>query len=183
MLNNFPDFLSGHTDTLIVLRSFPTSALKPFRPKGQDGSPIQEANRKIRMTDDAFYLAELLHKNHKFQRKRSNDERQQHAWNLCGALLSLLSVFFQVTLKELRSAERGNNHVARIRQFGMYIAHTMFGLSMSEVAYAFCRERTTVKHACHLIEDMRENEKFDSNVSDFEYLVRSLYPGIGSVAE
>ncbi|WP_213597092.1 helix-turn-helix domain-containing protein [Pseudochrobactrum algeriensis] len=104
------------------------------------------------------------------------------AWKLCGALMALLSVFFQVSLHDLRSPQRGNCHIARIRQFGMYIAHTMFGLSMSEVAYAFCRERTTVKHACHLIEDMRENEKFDRSVSSFEYLIRALYP-CGSVGE
>ncbi|MBX8824537.1 helix-turn-helix domain-containing protein [Ochrobactrum sp. SFR4] len=96
--------------------------------------------------------------------------------------MTLLSVFFQVSLQDLRSPQRGTCHVARIRQFGMYIAHTMFGLSMSEVAYAFCRERTTVKHACHLIEDMRENEKFDRNVSSFEYLIRALYP-CGSAGE
>lgn len=183
MLNNFPDFLSGHTDTLIVLRGFPSTAQRSFDPERQGSSTLREANRKIRMTNDAQYLSELLNKNGKLKRKRSTSDRQQHAWDLCGALMSLLSVFFQVSLKELRSTERENNHIARIRQFGMYIAHTMFGLSMAEVAYAFCRERTTVKHACHLIEDMREDEKFDQNVSDFEYLVRSLYPGVGSAAE
>lgn len=87
--------------------------------------------------------------------------------------------FFQVSIQELRSAHRGTNHIARIRQFGMYIAHTMFGLTMSDVAYAFCRERTTVKHACHLIEDMRENEKFDRSVSSFECLIRTIYPNPG----
>ena len=183
MLNNFPDFLSGRTNTLIVLRSFPTAAQRSFNREENNRSIIGEVNRKMRMTNDALYLAELLSHNHKSKRQGSNNERQQYAWNLCGALLSLLSVFFQVSLKELRSAERGNNHVACIRQFGMYIAHTMFGLSMSEVANAFGRERTTVKHACHLIEDMRENDKFDRNVSEFEYLVRSLYPGVGGVAE
>lgn len=182
-MNSFPDFLSGRTDTLIVLRSFPTPALRTFNGEESNRCILGKVNRKMRMTDDALYLAELLSHNHKSNRQGSNNERQQYAWNLCGALLSLLSVFFQVSLKELRSAERGNNHVARIRQFGMYIAHTMFGLSMSEVANAFGRERTTVKHACHLIEDMRENEKFDRNVSDFEYLVRSLYPGVGGIVE
>ena len=182
-MNSFPDFLSGRTDTLIVLRSFPAPAQRSFNGEESNRCILGEVNRKMRITNDALYLAELLSNNHKSKRQGSNNERQQYAWNLCGALLSLLSVFFQVSLKELRSAERGNNHVARIRQFGMYIAHTMFGLSMSEVAYAFGRERTTVKHACHLIEDMRENEKFDRNVSDFEYLVRSLYPGIGGIAE
>lgn len=181
-MNNFPDFLSGRTDALMVLRSFPPNAQRSFGAVGQDGNTLRAANRKLQMTSNAVYLSELLNQNDSIAKKRSTSDRQQHAWKLCGALMSLLSFFFQVSLKELRSAERKNNRIARIRQFGMYIAHTMFGLSMAEVAYAFSRERTTVKHACHLIEDMRENEKFDQNVSDFEYLVRSLYPGVGNIA-
>lgn len=183
MLNNFPDFLSGRTDALMVLRSFPPSAQRSFAAEEQESKALRVANRKIQMTNDAFYLSELLNNNDNLKSKHRASDRHQHAWRLCGALMSLLSVFFQVSLNELRSTGRENNRIARIRQFGMYIAHTMFGLSMAEVAYAFSRERTTVKHACHLIEDMRENEKFDQNVSDFEYLVRSLYPGVGSTVE
>lgn len=179
-MSNFPDFLSGHTDSLIVLHHLSAPSRSFLRESRPDAG---RASRKSNMTDDALYLAQMLQKNNRMTQQYSSRERQHHAWNLCGALLTLLSVFFQVSLPELHSTQRGSNHVARIRQFGMYIAHTMFGLSMSEVAHAFRRERTTVKHACHLIEDMRENEKFDRNVSSFEYLVRSLYPDMESTGE
>lgn len=183
MLNNFPDFLSGHTEALISLHNLPASSRPFFMTDRQGTNNTKDSVRKKRMTNDVLYLAELMHQSKSSMRKLSSRERQLRAWNICSALMALLSVFFHVSLQELRSGQRGNSHVARIRQFGMYIAHTMFGLSMAEVAYAFCRERTTVKHACHLIEDMRENEKFDRSVSSFEYFIRALYPCGGSAEQ
>ncbi|GGA76181.1 hypothetical protein GCM10011385_32740 [Nitratireductor aestuarii] len=38
------------------------------------------------------------------------------------------------------------------------------GLSMAEVGRGFGRDRTTVMHACHLIEDMRDDAEFDQIV-------------------
>jgi hypothetical protein len=93
--------------------------------------------------------------------------RDSRSHIICDALLSFLAAFFQVPLPELRGAGRGTSVVARIRQFGM---------SMSEVAYGFKRERTTVKHACHLIEDLREDAEFDRRVCDFEGLIHMIYP-------
>jgi len=46
----------------------------------------------------------------------------------------------------------------------MYVTHVMMGLSMAEVGRGFGRDRTTVMHACHLIEDMRDDPEFDQIV-------------------
>lgn len=174
-MNNNPDFLSGHTSSLIYWQDLPASAYGSFI-SGRQQDCAKARLHNTRVTEEALYLAELIQQSRRSVRRLSHKERQLRAWKICSALMVLLSVFFQVSSEDLRNARRGSKHVARIRQFGMYIAHTMFGLSMTEVAYAFCRERTTVKHACHLIEDMRENENFDRRVSAFEYLIRALYP-------
>jgi hypothetical protein len=50
---------------------------------------------------------------------------------------------------------------ALARQIAMYLAHVGFGLSMAEVGRAFGRDRTTVVHACHRIEDRRDETRFD----------------------
>jgi chromosomal replication initiation ATPase DnaA len=47
------------------------------------------------------------------------------------------------------------------------------GLSMSEVGRGFGRDRTTVLHACHLIEDMRDDEEFDAIVAMAERVARA----------
>jgi chromosomal replication initiation ATPase DnaA len=55
--------------------------------------------------------------------------------------------------------------VSRVRQIAMYVAHVVLGLSMRDVGKGFGRERTTVLHACHLIEDLRDDPDFDRFVA------------------
>ncbi len=48
-------------------------------------------------------------------------------------------------------------------------------LTMSEVGRAFGRDRSTVNHACHLIEDMREELEFDRIIQTIENIVRTAF--------
>lgn len=47
------------------------------------------------------------------------------------------------------------------RQVAMYLATVGFGMSLGRVAQAFGRDRSTVRHACMLMEERRENSGFD----------------------
>lgn len=51
------------------------------------------------------------------------------------------------------SPERGTPVIARARQIAMYLACTGRGMSPARVARAFQRDRSTVSHACQLIEE------------------------------
>jgi chromosomal replication initiation ATPase DnaA len=53
----------------------------------------------------------------------------------------------------------------------MYVAHVALGLSMRDVGQGFGRDRTTVLHACHLIEDLRDDAEFDGMVATMERIV------------
>lgn len=77
------------------------------------------------------------------------------------AVEGLISRIFDVPLAALRSSTRGRANVALARQTAMYIAHVVCGLSMTEVGRIFERDRTTVAHACALIEDRRDELAFD----------------------
>jgi chromosomal replication initiation ATPase DnaA len=101
--------------------------------------------------------------------------REQQNIALCDALIDLLVTMFGVSGAELRSPLRCRREVARVRQIGMYVAHTAFGLAMREVAAGFARDRTTVMHACHLVEDMRDDTEFDAIVSTFERIAQSAF--------
>lgn len=101
--------------------------------------------------------------------------RQQQNMVLCDALIDLLVAMFGVSGTELRSPLRCRREVARVRQIGMYVAHTAFGMAMREVAAGFARDRTTVMHACHLVEDMRDDTEFDAIVSTFERIAQSAF--------
>lgn len=57
--------------------------------------------------------------------------------------------------RDLLGPSRSDKHTARARQLSMYLMNTFFNIPPSEVAPLFNRERTTVTHALHLIEDIR----------------------------
>ena len=100
---------------------------------------------------------------------------------VCDGLIDILSAFFNVSGRELRSHSRCERPVARVRQIGMYVAHVTLALTMSEVGRAFGRDRSTVNHACHLIEDMREEVEFDGIVQSIENIVKVAFMRDGTV--
>jgi hypothetical protein len=65
------------------------------------------------------------------------------------------------------------------RQIAMYLAHVGFGLSMAEIGRAFGRDRTTVLHACHLIEDRRDEVRFDQLLDHLEQAAIALRTASG----
>lgn len=62
---------------------------------------------------------------------------------------------------------------AYARQLAMYLCHTGFELSLARVAVAFGRDRSTVAHACHAIEDRREEDQFDLWIGSLEAMLRA----------
>jgi chromosomal replication initiation ATPase DnaA len=79
-------------------------------------------------------------------------------------MIDIAAALYNVSGKELRRTGRTSLGVARVRQVAMYVAHTALGLTMKEVGCGFARDRTTVLHACHLVEDLREDADFDRHV-------------------
>jgi chromosomal replication initiation ATPase DnaA len=56
----------------------------------------------------------------------------------------------------------------------MYLAHVTFGLTLTTVGRAFGRDRTTVSHACGLVEDARDNPEFDRTLELLEAIAKRL---------
>ncbi len=75
---------------------------------------------------------------------------------------------------DLRRATRGRAKVARARQVAMYLAHVACGMSLTEVGRVFARDRTTVAHACGVIEDGRDDPMFDRVMELLEQVVDAL---------
>ncbi|MEO0546345.1 MAG: helix-turn-helix domain-containing protein [Pseudomonadota bacterium] len=90
------------------------------------------------------------------------------ATQLC---LRTVSLALCVPLKQLEAANRCKADIALARQIAMYLAHTQFSMAMTEVGLAFGRDRTTVSHACSLVEDKRDEETFDLTITQLEALL------------
>lgn len=75
----------------------------------------------------------------------------------CRAVASLVSQRKGVAVPDLLMPTRGCRHVAEARQMAMYLCHTLLHLTQAQVGYFFHRDRTTVGHACALVEDLRDD--------------------------
>jgi chromosomal replication initiation ATPase DnaA len=81
-----------------------------------------------------------------------------------------VSRVFMVGRDDLWSGTRGRPHVAFARQVAMYLAHVAWG-----------GDRTTVAHACGLIEDSRDDPMLDRSLELLEGVLRTFSPGSGSI--
>lgn len=88
----------------------------------------------------------------------------------------LASYALGVPLDDIVRPRRGNSGAAFARQVAMYLCHVGFELSLARVAAAFGRDRSTVAHACHVIEDRREDEAFDDWIAALEAMLCDAPP-------
>lgn len=87
--------------------------------------------------------------------------RDEAALEICECLIDIAAALFSVSSKELRRSGRTAVPVSRVRQIAMYVAHVVLRLTMGEVGAGFGRDRTTVLHACQVIENLRDDPEFD----------------------
>ncbi len=103
-----------------------------------------------------------------------HQHRQQAASIVHGFLSRVVASIYEVDTTLLTAPKRGNANVAFARQITMYLAHVSCGLTLTEVGHHFGRDRTTVAHACEIIEERRENPAFDQMIELLEKSVAVL---------
>ena len=91
---------------------------------------------------------------------------------------SVTGYALNIALDDIIEAARGTADVAFARQVAMYLCYVAFELSLARVAAAFRRDRSTVAHACHSIEDRRDESQFDLWIGALEAMLRDA-PGPG----
>lgn len=95
-----------------------------------------------------------------FYRRRVSQEALKISSEACG-----------VSVTQITSVGGRQAHIAFARHIAMYLCHVVGQMSLREVAREFGRDRTTVGHACHAVEDMRDNPTFDKQI---DFLEREL---------
>ena len=140
---------------------------EPARPKpGWEAAAGPEAARGLEMRrGPAAALSKL--------------DRLDRVSAVCDGVIDIAAALFSVSGRDLRHPGRSTLDVARVRQIAMYVTHVSLGLSMRDVGQGFGRDRTTVLHACHLVEDMRDEDEFDRIVALAERVVCAVF-GEGS---
>ena len=111
--------------------------------------------------------------------ERTVDVGRIHAGAVCqtferSVIEDAVAQVFGVRGGDLRGATRGRAKVARARQVAMYLAHVSCSMTLTDVGRVFERDRTTVSHACGVIEDERDDPVFDRVLELLEHVVQCL---------
>jgi hypothetical protein len=105
-----------------------------------------------------------------FQPKaRSN--RSPSGGEICVRIAASVALLTRQPLAGLMGGGRAAR-LTRARHVAMYLANTLFGVSMAEIGRAFGRDRSTVIYACHVVEDERDDPAFDQKLELMERLIR-----------
>ena len=87
----------------------------------------------------------------------------------CAAAMALIAREKHVPVRLLMHPSRCRRTTVRARQLAMYLSHVVLGCTLAEIGDAFGRDRTTVSYACGVIEDLRDDPRFDAEVSALEH--------------
>jgi len=113
------------------------------------------------------------------RRNRGRGRRDRYEQELvaakCRCLEAVVASTFRLSRDELRGVSRGEAPIAFARQVAMYVAHVWFALSLTEVGRRFERDRTTVAHACRVVEDRRDDPRIDRVVAAIESAAELWY--------
>jgi chromosomal replication initiation ATPase DnaA len=99
------------------------------------------------------------------------------AKQICQGIAALVADEFGLDVASVMSSTRGSPRTAYARQVAMYLAHVGFALSFEAIGRAFDRDRTTVSHACRVVEDSRDDEKQDCRLAVLETMCAAFDEG------
>jgi chromosomal replication initiation ATPase DnaA len=106
--------------------------------------------------------------------RRQSIRPEPASFRLRDVVEDIVANVFLVEPVNLRQPTRGRANVALARQVAMYVAHVGYGLSLTEVGEVFERDRTTVSHACAVVEQRREEKTFDEAIVLIENITRAI---------
>lgn len=70
-----------------------------------------------------------------------------------------------------------------IRQIAMYVCHVALQMTMTTIGEGFGRDRSTVAHACAVVEDRRDDRDFDEFVSAMERIALLAFGHVGDIGD
>ena len=89
----------------------------------------------------------------------------------CLVAEALVAAALDVSRDHLHAPNRCRARIARARQIAIYIAHGWLDIPVGQVVRHFRRDRSTISHACRVIEDRREDPRFDRMLTAIEIAV------------
>jgi hypothetical protein len=93
----------------------------------------------------------------------------------CKVVRQMTAELLTFTVDRVQIRRERRRQQCHARQIAMYVCHVALRIPQSDVAYAFGRDRTTVRHACAAVEDRRDSPAYDDFVGAVERLALSVF--------
>lgn len=94
---------------------------------------------------------------------------------LCRLMRQLTGEMVQLTGDRFAARRDRRRTECHVRQIAMYVCHVELGIPMSDIGPCFGRDRTTVGHACQVVEDRRDEPAFDEFVAALQRLAGGIF--------
>ena len=94
--------------------------------------------------------------------------------SLLRLVVQCVAIAFGTSAEHVRHQKRGCAKVARARQVVAYLMHTGLSLTLSDISVLLGRDRTTIGHACRMIEDLRDCPDFDHRLLMLEDAIATI---------
>ncbi|MFB2550986.1 helix-turn-helix domain-containing protein [Ensifer soli] len=95
--------------------------------------------------------------------------------HVCRSIRLLTAELFLLAGDRVQARRDRRRAACHVRQISMYVCHVALRLSLTDIGIAFGRDRTTVGHACNVVEDRRDNQVYDAFVSSVERIAAAVY--------
>lgn len=92
-------------------------------------------------------------------------------------------LFSSACERELSAGIARRRPRCHMRQIAMYLSHVVLSVSYRTIAIAFGRDRSTVMHACAVVEDRRDDLGYDRFVERCERCVNAVFSPFGHTHE
>ena len=94
---------------------------------------------------------------------------------ICRAISLLTAEMVLVAGGAVPCRRERRRHQCHVRQIAMYICHVTLCMKQTHVGEGFGRDRSTVAHACAVVEDRRDDKAYDAFLSSLERAAASVY--------
>lgn len=100
--------------------------------------------------------------------------------SVCRTVRQLVAELLLLAADHPPQRRNGRRFAAHVRQIAMYVCHVALQLSFADIGTGFGRDRTTVSHACNVVEDRRDEPAFDDFVATLERVTLAVFAVAGA---
>ncbi len=101
---------------------------------------------------------------------------------ICQAVRLMTAEFLFVSGDRIGMRRERRRLACHVRQIAMYVCHVALQMRMTAIGEGFGRDRSTVAHACAVVEDRRDDRDFDEFVAAIERIALLAFGHVSELA-